>query len=147
MLRPLPRSRPAAPEAGNRGSRRGVNQPRGTILRAIVSHRISASKTDTGDWAIDPSELHRVFPPVRNSEDRAGNGAMTHGATAVERHETTELRAQIAGLREVSELLRRQLDDVRADRDAWRDQAQAAQRLLAPPEPPERKWWHWMVRR
>jgi hypothetical protein len=24
---------------------------------------------------------------------------------------------------------------VRADRDAWRDQAQAAQRLLAPPEP------------
>jgi hypothetical protein len=65
------------------------------------------------------------------------------GATAVERRETTELRAQIAGLREVSELLRRQLDDVRADRDAWRDQAQAAQRLLAPPEP----WWHWMVRR
>jgi hypothetical protein len=40
------------------------------------------------------------------------------------------------------------LDDVRADRDAWRDQAQAAQRLLAPPEPPERKpWWHRMVRR
>jgi hypothetical protein len=119
-----------------------------TILRAIVSHRISASKTDTGDWAIDPSELHRVFPPVRNGEDRAGNGAMTHGAMAVERLETTELRAQIAGLREVSELLRRQLDDVRADRDAWRDQAQAAQRLLAPPEPPERKpWWHRMVRR
>jgi hypothetical protein len=45
-----------------------------TILRAIVSHRISAAKTDTGDWAIDPAELHRVFPPVRNGEDRAADG-------------------------------------------------------------------------
>jgi hypothetical protein len=39
-----------------------------------------------------------------------------------------------------AELLRQQLDDVRADRDAWRDQAQAGQRLLAG-ESPRRSWW------
>jgi hypothetical protein len=120
-----------------------------TILRAIVSHRISASKTDTGDWAIDPSELHRVFPPVRNGEDRAGERAPVRGATAPERHETTELRAQIENLRRISELLRAQLDDVRADRDAWRDQAQAAQRLLSFEKasgPPDRwPWWRRIV--
>jgi hypothetical protein len=111
-----------------------------TILRAIKSHRISAAKSETGDWQIDPAELHRVFPPARNEPDRAGNGAAERGATAAERHETAALEGQIAGLRQVAELLRQQLDDVRADRDAWRDQAQGQQRLLAASErgPP---WW------
>jgi hypothetical protein len=109
-----------------------------TILRAIRSHRISAAKSETGDWQIDPAELHRVFPPARNGEDRAASSAAERGATANE----TALAAQIAALREVSDLLRAQLDDVRADRDAWREQAQGQQRLLAAPE---RKgglpWW------
>jgi hypothetical protein len=49
-------------------------------------------------------------------------------------------------LREVAELLRQQLDDVRADRDAWRDQAQAGQRLLAAPERAQRTaWWRRLV--
>jgi hypothetical protein len=116
-----------------------------TILRAITAHRISAAKTDTGDWQIDPAELHRVFPPAGNAADRAGNGAAERGATAAERHETPALEAQIAGLREVAELLRQQLDDVRADRDAWRDQAQAGQRLLAAPERTQRAVWWWRL--
>jgi hypothetical protein len=114
-----------------------------TILRAIVSHRISAAKTDTGDWAIDPAELHRVFPPVRNGEDRAADRALTRGATPSERYETTELRLQIENLRRMSELLHAQLDDVRTDRDTWREQAQASQRLLAPPD--RRPWWRRIV--
>ena len=40
------------------------------------------------------------------------------------------LEAQIAGLREVSDLLRRQLDDVLEDRDRWRAQAALAQRFM-----------------
>jgi hypothetical protein len=119
-----------------------------TILRAIRSHRISAAKSETGDWQIDPAELHRVFPPARNEADRAGNGTAERGATAAERHESA-FEAQIAGLREVAELLRRQLDDVRADRDAWREQAQAGQRLLLPPAAPpgRRPWWRRLARR
>ena len=62
----------------------------------------------------------------------------------MERHEPA-LEAQIAEVREVAELLRRQLEDVRADRDAWREQAQAGQRLLSFDKssgPPDRKpWW------
>jgi hypothetical protein len=108
-----------------------------TILRAIRSHRISAGKTDTGDWQIDPAELHRVFPPAERIADQAAE----RGATPVEQAGTA-LEAQITGLREVAELLRRQLDDVRTDRDAWREQAQAGQRLLAPPRG-RRPWWSW----
>jgi hypothetical protein len=115
-----------------------------TVLRAIMSHRISASRTDTGDWQIDPAELHRVFPSERAVERTAARGA-----TAVQRlaqrgaAEHDALQAQIAGLREVAELLRRQLEDVRADRDAWREQAQAGQRLLAPADC--KPWWRRIV--
>jgi hypothetical protein len=43
---------------------------------------------------------------------------MERGATGGKRPETPAHEAQIAGLREVAELLRRQLDDVRADHSA-----------------------------
>jgi hypothetical protein len=119
-----------------------------TILRAIRSHRVSASKTDTGDWQIDPAELHRVFPPVRNGDDRAADHAMTRGATAAEQLERAQteaferqIRTEIVHLQKLNDLMRAQLDDVRADRDHWRDTAQAVQRLLAPPRP----WWRRFV--
>ncbi len=59
---------------------------------------------------------------------------------------TAVLEVQIAGLQQVGELLRRQLDDrdrqlgdLREDRDHWRTQAEAAQRLLTGQE--RRPWW------
>jgi excisionase family DNA binding protein len=68
---------------------------RSTILRAIKAHRISAAKTDAGDWAIDPAELHRVFPPAQATQQPA-DVAVTSHATG---HEQV-LEAQIAGLKE-----------------------------------------------
>jgi len=35
-----------------------------TIQRAVKSGKISAAKGDSGSYEIDPSELHRVFPPA-----------------------------------------------------------------------------------
>jgi excisionase family DNA binding protein len=105
---------------------------RSTILRAIKAHRISAAKTDTGDWAIDPAELHRVFPPAAQATQQD----MTRQATAAEQAATA---LQITALHDLAELLRRQLDDVRDDRDHWRGMAEAGQRLLAPPR--RVPWW------
>lgn len=48
--------------AGEAASATGLNTA--TITRAIKKGRISATKSDTGAWQIDPSELHRVFPPL-----------------------------------------------------------------------------------
>jgi hypothetical protein len=111
---------------------------RSTILRAIKSHRISAAKTDTGDWEIQAAELHRVFPPAQ-----AAQQAMTRGATAPEQAAIAVLEAQIAGLKELAEVLRRQLDDVRADRDHWREAHSATQRLLPGPTPEDALPAHW----
>ena len=40
-----------------------------TIQRAIKNGKISASKGDSGSYEIEPSELHRVFPPVAAQRD------------------------------------------------------------------------------
>ena len=106
-----------------------------TIQRAIAKGQISAERLDGGGYSIDPAELHRVFPRLghdtvaRDSEldiSRPGN-------------ETLELRAKIEGLEAMLVREREALDEVRADRDAWKQQATA---LLAAP-PKRRRWWPW----
>jgi hypothetical protein len=107
-----------------------------TILRAIKSHWITATRSKrNGDWTIEPAELHRVSlpAPASNNEGGAGKGAVekdavTPDAMAAATAATAVLEAQVAGLRETADLLRRQLDDMSAERDHWRDQAR-------------RPWW------
>jgi hypothetical protein len=44
-----------------------------SILRSIKAGRISAGRDEFGQWAIEPCELHRVYPAL--TEDTvAGNG-------------------------------------------------------------------------
>jgi hypothetical protein len=44
-----------------------------TIQRAIKSGKLSASRRDDESYEIDPSELHRVFPPVSVLEAKNDN--------------------------------------------------------------------------
>ena len=100
-----------------------------TIWRAIKSGRVSAIKSETGSYQIDPAELFRVFPAANK------NAQMKQDATAVERIASAALEAQIGALKEVGSLLREHLEDVRKDRDAWRAQAETNQRLLVDARP------------
>ena len=59
------------------------------------------------------------------------NGKMNHHATGVAQTEMAILEARITALKDMAELMRDQLEDVRKDREAWRGQAEANQRLLA----------------
>lgn len=106
-----------------------------TIQRAVKKGLISAEKTETGEYRIDPSELHRVFPikkPVTVSRNAVWNDQRPHGDPA-------ELAARLKGLEEMLIREREALDEVRADRDAWKQQATA---LLSGP-PKKRRWWPW----
>jgi hypothetical protein len=89
-------------------------------------------------------ELARVYPfpapTVAADTTVTATGPTAPPATPITTGATVTLDAQIAGLREVGELLRRQLDDVREDRDRWRRQAE---RLISPP--PSRSWWRWLA--
>jgi hypothetical protein len=114
---------------------RATGLSKSTIHRAIKAGRVSAGRSDTGDYAIDPAELHRVFPPV-DAAVRSGNGSVRRAATPSEEGEmalkNARLEAEIAASALVAELLRRQLDETRQDLNHWRGQAQ---RLVALPPP------------
>jgi hypothetical protein len=93
-----------------------VGIAKSTVLRAIKAGRLSAQRDANGQWAIDPAEFHRVFPPLPS-------GATAENASTLTDALVAELRATVA--------------DLRADRDHWRQEAAdwkaQAQRLLPAP--------------
>jgi hypothetical protein len=99
-----------------------VGVAKSTIWRSIKCGRISASRTVTGTYQVDPAELFRVFSA------KEANSAVKQEPR--ERPETAALEVQLAALKDISGLLREQLEDLRQDRDAWRGQAESNQRLL-----------------
>jgi len=106
-----------------------------TIQRAIAKGLISAGKGRGGEYSIDPAELHRVFPALPFDtvlRDPKVDDARPQDASP-------ELRAKVEALEAMLIREREALDEVRADRDAWKQQATA---LLAAP-PKRRRWWPW----
>lgn len=102
---------------------KAVGKAKGTIKNAIDKGRISASKNEIGEYQIDPSELHRVYPlPTEQSKMNAVTPPVVPSL------HSTEVKA----LEDKVRMLEATLDDVRQDRDEWRKQAQ--QLALAPPE-------------
>src|SRR5262245_18354984 len=109
-----------------------------TYARATPDDALSATQTTTGSDEGDPAEPargHALKDPAATTDATvaaAGPLLWVHrtsgsrDATAA----TAALEAQVAGLREVCDLLRGQLAEVRQDRDLWRTQARAAQRLI-----------------
>ena len=125
-----------------------VGMSKTSILRSIKSGRISAGRDEFGNWAIDPCELHRVYPPLIDDND-TGNGtgerAVTGGDTALADANARAFlaEARLYDLKVMLDDMRGQRDDMRGERDQWRDQAQrlalADQRPKAEPE--RRQWW------
>jgi excisionase family DNA binding protein len=112
-----------------------------TISRAIRDGKLSAIRSaDTGSYRIEQSELQRYLDAVAVTRATAETVAMTHTATPSETAATAALEAEIAGLREVGTLLRAELADVKTDRDHWRGQAEATQRMLTDATA-RRPWW------
>src|SRR6516162_4388897 len=98
---------------------KAVGMSKTSILRSIKAGRISAGRDEFGQWAIEPCELHRVYPPLTDEND-TGNGT---GERAVTGEDTalleTKSRASLVEQR-ISDL-RTILDDMRAQRDDFRE--------------------------
>lgn len=104
---------------------------KGTLSKAIKSGRLSARMQEDGRYAIEPSELFRVFPgPVVTGSQ---NRDETPGNTPGNVHLEAELEAahrEAAMLREMLAEVRADREDLRSDRDAWRRQAEQQGRLV-----------------
>ena len=112
----------------------GVNKS--TVFRAIKAGKVSATRNEHDQWLIEPAELHRVYPPATEGNRKLkGDGSDTHLSELAEANQ----RAALSEL-EVN-LLRGTIEDLRRDRDSWREQAQ---RLTLPaPANARSKRWRW----
>ena len=109
---------------------KATGKSKATISKSIKSGRISARKDEKGTFHIDPSELHRVYPPTVSNE---------HKETQVNTPKNTdidgtirELQARLEAAHESLSDKEKVIADLREDRDRWRQQATA---LLADQRP------------
>lgn len=132
-----------------------------TIFRAIKAGRMSAPRDDAGNFAIDPAELFRVYPPKAAPSENstvprdvpAQAETRSEGRDAPD-HDTVELRIRNASLEAELKGLREMAEELRRARDQWQQQAERASLSLAAPKPIEviipapapiaqRPWWPW----
>lgn len=100
-----------------------------TITRAIKSGKLSAKPREGGGWVIEASELLRVWPAVSDDSD------VTQTILGSETpHETSALEREV-------ELLREMLEETRADRDSWKDQAQKITALIEDQSARKKGFW------
>ena len=100
------------------------------LSKAISKGRISAEKDDTGRFRIDPSELHRIYPPVNTAPLKS------------EQEQTQETVAENKELKARVDLLGELLKQVQGERDNLREQNTRLTALLpsprSKPEEPEK---------
>ena len=97
-----------------------------TITRAIKSGKISADKTETGGYLIEPSELFRVFPALTTPNAET--------PTTLEHETPKHYPSETLLLQEKVSSLEAALADAKAERNEWRDQAKRLAMALPAPE-------------
>jgi hypothetical protein len=101
-----------------------------TILEAIKSGRLSASKNAKGYYSIDPAELSRVFPfEIIDHTNPVTERTQEPKPTTVENTQNTN-----ALEREVN-LLREMLEKAETNADHWRKMAERQQSLIEDKRP------------
>jgi hypothetical protein len=115
-----------------------------TLTRAIKAGRLSATRTEDGMYAIDPSELARAY-------DVTPEGApAVHHATPVDSETATRLAVAEAELRSARDMIA----ELQQARDDWKAQAErlaltapiiapAPAPVPAPAPESRRRWFGW----
>lgn len=123
-----------------------------TIQRAIKSGKISASKGDDGSYQIEPSELHRVFPPAVAQQDAnhpKSNDTQQANFSSTNSNLTRvlELEKELAVARERANGLEAQKDqmaDTISDLRKRLDYSEGRVTALLTDDSPKRtSWWPW----
>jgi TolA-binding protein len=91
----------------------GLTKP--ALFKAIKAGRLSATKDDRNQWHIDPAELFRAYPQAKTNTE-------TKSETSLQQ-EIDSLRRELHQRDERISDLRENLNDLKTDRDQWRQQA------------------------
>lgn len=123
-----------------------------TIQRAIKNGKISAIKGDSGSYEIDPSELHRIFPPTTTQRDAqhpksndTQQDKITPDSNGLERiveleKELAVAREKVNGLENQKDHMTDTINDLRKRLDSSEGRVTA---LLTDNRPKRISWWPW----
>lgn len=117
-----------------------------TLQRAIKKGTLSARRLEDGSYAIDPAELHRVFPPVTASDTDTGNqpAPVIPSYNDLLQFKLATLTEQLATLEAERERERQAAQDTIADLRRRLD-AEAEERrrltLMLTDQRPKLSWW------
>lgn len=100
---------------------KATGKSKATISKALKSGRISGYKGDDGVFHIDPSELHRVYPPISLDEHEETPDSEPESISTKMLVRELEMRLEAAQQRLTDK--DGVIDDLREDRDRWRQQA------------------------
>ena len=125
------------PELSLSQAAKQTGKSKSTINRAIKTGRLSATRHEDGTYSIDPAELTRAFD-VEPLESAKRSGADPDATRLLER--IAALEAMLSREREIS-------DDLKEDRDRWRQQATALLTDQRSTNKPTLKWWPWQRNR
>jgi len=109
-----------------------TGKSRTTIWRAIKAGRLSAARTESGDFEIDVAELERVFGPTA-ALDPAASRDTSHAVPLqppATDNETNALRVELATLRERAVALERENALLREDREQAHQERNRLLRIL-----------------
>lgn len=119
---------------------KATGKSKSTISRDIEKGKISAMKNDDGSYSIDPSELHRVYPPVsqRNGSSNGQSndpqpvnfGAGTGGLEGELQHLRERLSSLELEREREREQLTEQIEDLRSRLDRAEDERRDKDRQL-----------------
>ncbi|MCQ0990615.1 helix-turn-helix domain-containing protein [Jiella marina] len=100
-----------------------------TIHKALKSGDLSAHDRVGTSYRIDPAELQRWMSTRR--VELPENAPVKQSETTANALDAIRLRAELDGLQRLLGEVERQRDDLREDRDQWRDQFAEMQKRLA----------------
>jgi hypothetical protein len=94
------------------------------VLAAIKRGTISGAKNAQGQWEIDAAELHRVYPlaTVDSNVNTLVDTSITPDNTLSTQAINT-LQQRLAVTEALLQEARGQVDELKADREAWKNQA------------------------
>jgi hypothetical protein len=125
---------------------KATGRSRTSILRAIGKGKVSAEKNVHGQWDIEPSELHRVYP-AREAGSGSGNSAPATDANTDLLIQNRELTAKLEAAGERIRDALEQVADLRlrlnqSEEERRRTQAQLTALLTDQrSDSRRRRWW------
>ncbi len=132
------------PQVGLKRASELTGKAQSTIHRAMKAGKLSATQNESGARLFDVAELERVFgllpqpPPERNADTQLrGNGI----ELAELRAEAAIAHARVTMLEERLRDAHGRIDELRAERDEWRRQAQSLLTDQRKERGVRRRWW------